>query len=291
MLSTPSPKLLAYYSTPGDFTDPHEFSHLFYGLPTDIGELCLLVQNNLLHIFWAERCGRILSDEEKITVNVRPISQKLAIRQYLDLGPLSAPLSPDQRQIGNCRDFTVMLVAILRHQGIPARARCGFGAYFLPDHFEDHWVCEYWNDASGRWVLVDAQLDEFQCNELNISFDPQDVPRDQFIIAGQAWQMCRYGQAEPHQFGIFDWHGWWFIWGNVVRELLAFNKVELLPWDMIPDCMTYELNEPLPQGAELSLYDGIASLTQAGDLAFPELRACYENDARFRPQPKIFGLE
>ena len=28
MLSTPSPKLLAYYSTPGDFTDLHEFSRV-----------------------------------------------------------------------------------------------------------------------------------------------------------------------------------------------------------------------------------------------------------------------
>src|SRR6516165_7569409 len=28
--------------------------------------------------------------------------------------------------------------------------------------FEDHWVCEYWNGAEERWVLVDAQLDELQ---------------------------------------------------------------------------------------------------------------------------------
>ncbi len=263
-------------------TNPHEYNHLFDDLPSDVDELCLLVQNNLLHVFWAERYGRILSDEEKQTVNLRSISQKLASRQQMELDTLAVPLPLDRRQIGNCRDFTVMLVAILRHQGIPARARCGFGTYFLSDHFEDHWVCEYWNDAERRWILVDAQLDEFQCSELEISFNPLDVPRDQFIIAGQAWQMCRFGQVESQQFGIFDWRGWWFIWGNVVRDLLAFNKVEILPWDILPDCMTHELNDPLPQDGELSLYDGIASLTLAGDLAFPELRACYENDTRFQ---------
>ena len=160
-----------------------------------------------------------------------------------------------------------MLTSILQHQGVPARARCGFGTYFLPDHFEDHWVCEYWKSEQQRWILVDAQLDEFQCNEMKVPFNPLDVPRDQFVVAGQAWQMCRQGQANPQQFGIFEWHGWWFIWGNVVRELLAFNKIELLPWDVIPGCMTHELDDPLPEGDELALYDGIASLALAGDAA------------------------
>jgi hypothetical protein len=33
-------------------------------------------------------------------------------------------------QVGVCRHFTLLHVAMLRTQGIPARARCGFGAYF-----------------------------------------------------------------------------------------------------------------------------------------------------------------
>lgn len=47
-------------------------------------------------------------------------------------------------------------------------------------------MAKYWNEAKGHWVLVAAQLDEFQCNALNIPFDPLDVPRDQFIIGGLA---------------------------------------------------------------------------------------------------------
>jgi hypothetical protein len=180
-----------------------------------------------------------------------------------------------------------MLTAILRYQGIPARARCGFGAYFLPNHYEDHWVCEYWNASQDRWVLVDAQLDELQCRELGVSFDPNDVPRDQFIVAGSAWQMARGGLIDAQRCGIFEWHGWWFIWGNVVRELLAFNKIELLPWDMIPDCMTHDLEDPLPEGAELAFYDGIANLTSAGDYAFDGLRAIYQGDPRFQVPDEI----
>lgn len=270
-------------------TDPNKYGYLFDDLPTDIGELCQLVQNNLLHVYWAERYGRVLNEEENHTVNVRPIAKKLAIMQQTDPRPISATRSPKQRQIGNCRDFTVMLASILRYQCIPARSRCGFGAYFLPDHYEDHWVCEYWNESQQRWVLVDAQLDSFECSDLNVIFDPLDVPRDQFVVAGQAWQNCRHGQANPHQFGIFDWHGWWFIWGNVGRDLLAFNKIELLPWDILPNCMTHELDDPTTTGSELAFCDGISSFTLAEDLAFSQLRAIYD-DPVFQITNEILGL-
>jgi len=98
-------------------------------------------------------------------VQLRSIAQKLKRISELDPRPLAEVRSPDKRLVGNCRDFSVMLTAILRHQGIPARARCGFARYFIPNHYEDHWVCEYWNAARKRWVLVDAQLDELQCDK------------------------------------------------------------------------------------------------------------------------------
>ena len=120
---------------------------------------------------------------------------------------------------------------MLRYQGIPARARCGFATYFLPDHYEDHWVGEYWHAAEGRWVMVDAQLDEFQQAQLKIDFDPLDVPETRFWTGGKAWQVCRAGEEDPQKFGIFDMHGMWFIRGDALRDLAALNKLEILPWD------------------------------------------------------------
>lgn len=288
MNTPPSPELLNYYATPGMMTDPGKYKRFFADLPQDIGELCKIIQNNLIHIFWSERYGRKLAESEQNTVNIRTIEHKLALIQGFP-GSLTVGRPISQRQVGNCRDFSLMLASILRYQGTPARCRCGFGAYFLPGHFEDHWVCEYWHADQNRWVLVDAQLDEFQCQALKIKFNPLDVPRDQFVVAGQAWQMCRWGVAEAGQFGIFEMHGWWFIWGNVIRELLAFNKIELLPWDFIPACMTHPLGDPLVEQPELSLYDGIAALTLAGDLAFQALRGIYEKDLRFHPGDDILG--
>ncbi len=279
--------LLAYYAHPGMMTDPRDLAFMFAELPTELGELCAIVQQNLLHVFWAERYGRTLSETDKEPLNLRSLYQKLQRMREVNVLPLSEPRPLAERQIGNCRDFTLLLVAMLRYQGIPARARCGFAAYFLPDHFEDHWVAEVWNGA--RWVLVDAQLDALQREALNIAFDPLDVPREQFIVAGEAWQRCRRGEADPEQFGIFDMHGWWFIWGNVVRELLAFNKVEILPWDDQVGFFTHNLGDRLPlDGPELAEYDRLAALTTAGDQAFLALRNLYTCEPQLHVPSKWF---
>jgi hypothetical protein len=167
-------------------TDPGPHADFFQGLPTDLAELCQVVQGSLLHIFWAKRYGRTLTEAEQKTVNVRPVAEKLALIRAVDSHPLCEARTLEKRQVGNCRDFTLLLTSILRHQGLPARARCGFGAYFEPNRYEDHWVCEYWNSSQGHWVMVDSQLDALQREVLGIGFDPLDVPADQFITGGKA---------------------------------------------------------------------------------------------------------
>jgi transglutaminase-like putative cysteine protease len=44
--------------------------------------------------------------------------------------------------------FTLLLVALPRARGIPARARVGFGTYFEPGQFLDHRVAEWWNERA-----------------------------------------------------------------------------------------------------------------------------------------------
>ena len=67
-------------------------------------------------------------------------------------------------------------------------------------------------------------------------FDPMDVPRDRFLIAGKAWQLIRSGQADPARFGLPLTEppraGEWFVAGNVRLDLADLNKVETLLWDL-----------------------------------------------------------
>ena len=275
---------LEYYAAPGLMTDPREHAPLFDDLPRDVAALCKVVQGVMIHIFWAERYGIKLSDERKNEVQIRSVARKLAHILELDPRPLSDARSLDKKLVGNCRDFSVMLTALLQHQGVPARARCGFGRYFMPGKYEDHWVCEYWHATENRWRFVDGQLDEFQQQALRIRFSPLDVPRTMFITGGKAWQMCRAGQANPDRFGIFDMHGLWFVRGDFVRDVAALNKMELLPWD---GWGIIETKDNDLSAADLAFLDRVAELTQGDVPQFDAVRAVYESDARLRVPPVI----
>lgn len=275
-----SASILQFYTTPGIMTDPGEYAKLLEGLPKDVLRLCEVVQGVLIHIYWAEQMGVSLSEERKQEVSIRPVAPKLTRILELDDHPLTEPRPLEKRLVSNCRDFSVLLTAILQHQGVPARARAGFGTYFIPGRYEDHWVCECWNSEEQRWVLVDAQLDALQRKALHIPFDPLDVPRDRFVIGGRAWQMYRSGEASPDLFGIFDMHGPWFIRGDLVRDFLALNKVDILPWDPWGH-MAGPKEAILPE--ELTYLDRMAELTIRGDVAFDEIRSLYESDPVLHP--------
>jgi len=270
--------VLTYFAQQGLISDPGVHASLFDNLPTSIPELVRLVQGVTIHVFWTESYGFKAPQERLGELQLRTMEKRLGRTMELDERLLTKPRYPENKLLGNCRDHSLLLVSMLRHQGVPARARCGFGAYFLPDHLEDHWVVEYWNEEQNRWILVDAQLDELQQDKLKIDFDVLDVPRDQFIVGGKAWQMCRTGEQDPEKFGIFDMNGLGFVRGNLVRDVASLNRMELLPWD----CWGVILNEQLDDPNDLVTLDEVAALT-AGDVPdFDTVHARYDTDPHFR---------
>ncbi|AUX42768.1 hypothetical protein SOCE26_042020 [Sorangium cellulosum] len=279
-------QILDFYRRPAAMTSAGEHARALEDLPRDVAALARIVQGVLLHQHWASKYGVTLSDERLGESHIRPTGQMLDRLFTHDHQPLSAARPPGARLVGICRHFTVLLAALLRAKGVPARARCGFGAYFMPDLRLDHWVCEYWNAEQARWILVDAQIDDVQRAALKLDFDPLDVPRDRFLIAGDAWAQCRAGEADPSTFGIFDMFGSWFIAGNLVRDVAALNNMEMLPWDdwgaMVgPD-------EPLKDD-HLALFDRLAALTHTPDATFADLRALYEGDERLRVPATVYN--
>ena len=108
------------------------------------------------------------------------------------------------------------------------------------------------------------------------------------MVAGDAWARCRKGEADPTKFGIefVNLRGLWYIAGNVVRDIAALNKVELLPWDIWgaqprPD---EELNDD-----QLTFFDQISALTHEPDTSFDELRRLFESDNRLRVPAVVFN--
>jgi hypothetical protein len=270
-----------YYSAPGSLTSiPAALHDWLDDLPHSVPALVEAVQNNLIHVFWGQAYGVEFSDTRKAEVQIRSAAEMLRRIFQTDPAPLTTARPPEKKLVGNCRHFSLLLCTLLRHQGIPARARCGFGAYFMPGLYIDHWVCEYYHAAQGRWIQVDAQLDKVQRDALNIDFDPFDVPRDRFLNGGRAWEMCRQEGVDPDLFGIMDLKGLWFVRGDLIRDFAALNKVELLPWDSWGLILAFDMDIP---DDGYRLLDRVAALCQDG--AFDEVRALYDTDERLRVPP------
>jgi hypothetical protein len=259
------------FRSPIDMSDAGAKAALLDGLPRDVGGLAKVVQGLLIHEHIAPAYGVTLSAEQHAQAHMRGVEKVLDSIARQDSRPLAQARPPAERVVGVCRHFTLLHVAMLRRQGVAARARCGFGAYFEKGKFIDHWVTEYWNESQKRWVLVDAQIDQRQRELFAIAFDPLDVPREQFLVAGDAWQLCRGGEADPGAFGILDMHGLWFIAGNVIRDVAALNNHEMLPWD-VWGAMTQNDAE-----LDLSFIDQLAVFSHAPDRYFGDLRAAYKD--------------
>lgn len=279
---------LAYYTQPATYTSPGAYASSLDGLPTDVASLAELGHGLLIHEHIAPAYGVTLTDQQRLSVHFRPIEAILEQVLTADGRSLNTPRAPEARTPGNCRHFTLLFVAMLRHQGVPSRARCGFGGYFGGGNFEDHWVAEYWNAAEHRWVLVDAQIDAVQRAIFPIDFDLTDVPRDRFVIAGDAWVQCRAGQADPNKYGLslLNEAGLWWIAGNMLRDAAALNNREMLPWDVwgampAPD-------ETITED-QLALFDHLAPLTQTPDASFADLQSLYTNDDRLRVPDVVFN--
>ena len=279
---TPDPAFLR----PGPMTDPGPHGPLLDALPGDAAALAGIVPGILLHEHWSSNYGVEPTEERRAETHIRSVRAMLDRVLELDPRPLGRPRPAERRAIGTCRSFTVLTVALLRRHGVPARGRCGFATYFSPECIVDHWVAEYWNAGRDCWLMVDAQLDELQRSRLKPDFDPLDVPRDRFLVAGEAWRRCRAGEADPAMFGIFDMRGLWFIAGNVIRDVAALDGMEMLPWD----CWGAMPRPDEAIGDErLALLDRLAALSLNPDRNLAELRTLHAADERLRVPGSVYN--
>jgi hypothetical protein len=276
-------QMLEYYAAPGPMTDLAAVpTDIFDGLPTDPVGLCRAVQGLVVHEMWASAYGFDVPEDRLTDLQARSAVEMTDVIRRLHPGPLSEARPVERRMVGNCRHFSTLSAALLRHAGIPARARCGFGMYFESGKYVDHWVTEYWHAGEGRWVRIDSQLDEVQRAAITPEFDYEDLPPGPFVPAGEAWQQCRTGLADPNTFGIFEFWGLWFVQANVVRELAALNKVELLPWD-VWGMMTVQEE---PDDAVATLTDAVADVVSGDDTG--AVRRVYEDNEGLRVPDKVF---
>ena len=279
-------EVLAFYASYSPMTQLGEASGLIEPLPDDVAGLSRVIQGLGIYDVVARDFYGFEAPKSRLTeIHLRPIAQRFARIIELDHQSLHVAREPERRVLQRCNAFALMLVAMLRAKGVPARSRCGFGAYFNPPNFEDHWLCEYWDAQDRRWRLADPQIDEVWRRRLDIRFDTLDLPRTQFLTASEAWRRCRGDEADERRFGISfaGLRGLWFVAGSLVRDVAALNKMEMSPWDVWGA-------QPAPhEEFDLRYFDELAALTRDPDDAFAHLRRRYEKDDNLRVPPKVFN--
>jgi Transglutaminase-like superfamily len=282
------PDVTAFYSQPTGFTSPGSHAVALAGLPADLAALADVAHGLIVHEHLTGMYGFELAEARRASVHIRPVSRLIDQIVSEDARPLDIARQPSARVPGNCRHFTVLTVAALRARGTPARARCGFGGYFGTGWFEDHWVCEYWDAKARRWRLVDAQIDDVQRKVFGAELNVLDVPREDFLVAGDAWLRCRAGLDNPGRFGLsqLDEAGYWWIAGNLLRDVAALNNVEMLPWDIWGEMLRPDEE---PDEAQIAFFDELAALTIDPDGRFAELTARYQADARLTVPATVFN--
>lgn len=273
LITTPQ----AYYRRHSPITDPGAYRALFDGLPTDVPALMRVVQSLIIHPGWAGAYGITLAPERRDELYLRTLPEMLGRIMELDGAPLTVERPPERRLVGICRDFAVLLVAFLRHQGVPARLRVGFAGYFPAEtpRYWDHRIAEYWDAAGGRWVLVDPMIAPAQRAWGQVRCDPLHIDEAApFYRAGTVWQRCRAGEAEALDYGDSPTdRGLPPIRYALLHDLDALNQVELVGFDAW-DTLISQPDDALTP-ADLAALDRIAAVTTEADARFAELQHLY----------------
>jgi hypothetical protein len=218
--------------------------------------------------------------------NFRCVTQILQRLLALDDGPLAQQRPPGRRLSGGCHHASLLISAVLRRRGFPARVRAGYISNLHKEPFECHYVVEAWNPGLRRWLRVDPQVGCGRSRLTPLAFNLDDVPYGRFVTASEAWLDCRSRGPDPRSFvGSVD--GWVLrrIAGDLVRDLAALNAVEMLPWDVwgAMPMTDRDLRESLP------LFDRIANVSRSPDVTFSELRGLYESEDALRVPESVFN--
>jgi hypothetical protein len=102
-------------------------------------------------------------------------------------------------------------------------------------------------------------------------------------VGGTAWELCRSGEADPETFVVTPeldapiTRSWPYLAHNLVHDLAALNKIEMILWDTWGLMENQQFSE-----RDLALFDRIAATTARPDPELSELQRLYDSDPGIR---------
>lgn len=254
-------QISAAYSKQDLFTDPGANAATLDALPETMDAVHQALNNAFIHVWKIRKFYPEQLEVRSHSVSVRSVKRLLEQARALDTAPFVEPRGVEKKVIIDCRSFALLLCAVMRRRGVPARVRCGFASYLEPTHLQDHWICEYWNGS--RWVMEDADLSK------------HDLSVEAFIPAARAWTLCRRGEVEASQFGFSPDEadrGLWAVQLDLLHDVAALCGVVGVSGDVWG--LALKAQEVWSQ-ADLGLLDTAAQLAQQGN-DITELQQVYQ---------------
>lgn len=276
--------MIEFYRSHSTFSDPGAMASWLDGTAGEPPSLRLASSGLVFHYrAHGDIAGHGFAPERMAEINLRYADSMFARLHELNPDPPDAPRPVTDRLVGCCRDCTLLFVALARHHGIPARSRVGFARYLAPGWAMDHVIAEVWDGE--RWRLVEPEMPAGHVDPTTGTvLDLLDVPRDRFLVAADAWRACRSGAADPARFVVAPelempiLRGWPYLLHNLVLDLAALNKHEMILWDGW-GVMASDVDE-----ATAVRMDGVAAVLADPDAGLDEIRAVYAaEDLRVPP--------
>lgn len=235
-------------------TDPGQYRYMYQSLPTSLDELCDLIQNQFVHPWDGSEQpqGRTYTPRANSKV-----SMILATLHQFNQAGLVLERTVNERVIAGCRENALLLTSILRHQGIPARARAGWCHYVSSnaEKFADHWITEVWNDKEERWMLVDTKPKKV------------DFPPEEFQYGGEAWLALRRGEANPELYRQQE--DWFYLKLNFGHDFNTVLGDGPHYWEAPP---LFHQDLKTMRNEQLALLDAIAEMLQEPDTHLEQLQ-------------------
>lgn len=213
-----------FYGSQSIYSEPGPYREILMRGDSDPALVARWIASFMQHPRGPESKERGFTHEQAADLELRSVAEILSVAVLRNLleGDTTSP-----KVGGVCRDFALLSVSRFRERGTPARLSVGFADYLVPDHWEDHWLCE-WHDGE-RWKRLDVEFAAVG----GTSFNAMDVPRERFLTASEAWFRIKDEPEIALRFGVssLDLGGEWFVAGSLFREIAALRNLELKPWD------------------------------------------------------------
>ncbi len=295
---------LSFYTEHSPMTDPGKYAYLYDNLPDDLPGLYQVIHNVLIHHDTAKDIYQPSSSQLREKY-LRTMEQRLGRIAELGSSPLTTPRTAQEKQICYCRDYAVFMTSLLRHKGIPARVRAGFGAYIdyspMPPYRGDHWVTEFWDAASERWRLFDAEtigedidlIVEKVKRPIREGIDFGDLRLEEdFYLAPQSWLACRAGEIDVRVYRHnAHWLGWPMLRGNLLHDFQSLNKLEMGLFDYWDELHAKPESEMTAR--DKSILDAVAHVCLDPNRNLDEMQALFDEMPRtklIRSRLYLLGL-